>query len=205
MPTLVLATHNRDKALELRQRLEDLPLELCGLWEWPDHQPIAETGITLEENARLKAEEAARHTGLWAVADDTGLLVDALGGEPGVLSARFAGTQATYASNRKLLLDRLKGVPAGRRGARFETVIAFARPGLETLTVKGWVEGDILTEERGLGGFGYDAVFFHPASGRTFAELTLEEKNAVSHRGRAADALRALIQAVLQGSPSSRL
>lgn len=201
---MVLATHNRDKAAELRERLGDLPLQLRGLWEWPDHRPIEETGATLAENARLKAEDAASHTGLWAAADDTGLLVEALDGAPGVLSARFAGPEATYASNRRLLLERLRGVPAGRRGARFETVVAFARPGLETLTVRGWVEGEILTEERGRGGFGYDAVFFHTASGRTFAELTLEEKNSVSHRGRAADALKELIQAVLQAPPSGR-
>jgi XTP/dITP diphosphohydrolase len=202
--TLVLATHNRDKGRELAARLSELPLKIRGLWEWPDHPPIDETGSTLEENARLKAQDALAHTGHWAIADDTGLMVDALDGAPGVLSARFAGPGATYESNRQLLLERLSGVPPGRRGARFETVVAFARPEADTVCVRGWVDGEILAEERGLAGFGYDAVFYHPGSGKSFAELTLEEKNAVSHRGRAILALRQVLMAALQEAGLAR-
>ena len=203
-PTLVVATHNRDKGRELAAGLAGLPLTLRGLWEWPDHHPIEETGATLAENARLKAEDAAAHTGCWAVADDTGLLVEALDGAPGVLSARYAGPEATYASNRRRLLEEMRDVPEGRRGARFETVVAFARPGCETLIVRGWVEGEILAAERGAGGFGYDAVFYHPPSHKSFAELTLEQKNAVSHRGRAVLEARALLLRVLERAPAGR-
>lgn len=193
----MLATHNRDKGREIARLLEDLPVTLRGLWEWPDHRAADETGATLEANARLKAEEAAAFTGQWALADDTGLLADALDGAPGVFSARYSGPDATYASNRRKLLYDMQDVPAGRRGARFETVIALARLGHETLTVTGRVEGEILTEERGDGGFGYDTVFFHPPSGRSLAELTLEEKNAISHRGRALLLARSLLLKVL--------
>jgi len=199
-PELVLATHNRDKGREIAQLLSDLPITVRGLWEWPAHRAIDETGRTLEENARLKAEEACAYTGSWALADDTGLLVNTLGGAPGVWSARYSGPEATYASNRQKLLDDMKSVPAGERGARFETVIAIARPGEETLTVAGRVEGEILTIEKGAGGFGYDAVFYHPPSRRSFAELSLEEKNAISHRGRAVNLARSLIVKLLNTS-----
>jgi XTP/dITP diphosphohydrolase len=180
-------------------------LTLRGLWEWPDHRPVAETGATLEDNARLKAEDASACTGLWALADDTGLLVDALDGEPGVFSSRYSGPGATYASNRRRLLERMLRVPAGKRGARFETVIAVARPGEETLLARGWVEGEILTEEKGEGGFGYDAVFYHPPSRRSLAELTMQEKNAISHRGRAVLEARALLLKVLEQPRAGRV
>ena len=196
----MLATHNRDKGREISQILADLPIPVRGLWEWPDHQAADETGSTLEENARLKAEDACSFTGLWALADDTGLLVDALHGAPGVWSARYAGPGASYASNRQKLLHDMQAVPRGSRGARFETVIAIARPGVETLTVAGRVEGEILTTELGTGGFGYDAVFYHPPSRRSLAELTLEEKNAISHRGRAVVLARSLIVNLLESS-----
>lgn len=196
----MLATHNRDKGREIANILSDLPIPVRGLWEWSDHQAPDETGTTLEENARLKAEDACAHTGLWALADDTGLIVDALDGAPGVWSARYSGPGATYASNRQKLLHDLLGVPEGARGARFETVIAIARPGQETLTVAGRVEGEILTTEQGTGGFGYDAVFYHPPSRRSLAELTLAEKNAISHRGRAARLARTMLEQLLNSS-----
>lgn len=201
---LVLATHNRDKGREIARLLEDLPLVVRGLWEWPNHRPVEETGETLEANARLKAEEAAAFTGHWALADDTGLLVDALHGAPGVYSARFSGPGATYASNRRHLLDQLRDVPAGLRQARFETVIAVARFGHDTQTVTGRVEGEILPEERGEGGFGYDAVFYHAPSRRSLAELTLEEKNAISHRGRAVVLAKALLRQMLREGSQAR-
>lgn len=198
---LVLATHNRDKGREISKVLADLPLTVRGLWEWPAHRPVDETGSTLEANARLKAEDATACTGEWALADDTGLLVHALDGAPGAWSARYAGPGATYASNRRKLLEDMHQVPAGERGARFETVIAIARPGEETLTVTGYVEGEILEAEQGEGGFGYDAVFYHPPSGRSLAQLSLEEKNAISHRGHAVRLARTLLLELLRAKP----
>jgi len=198
---LVIATQNRDKARELSALLATLPVTCRGLWEWPDAPDVEETGQTLEANAMLKAESAARHTGLWAVADDTGLEVDALAGAPGVYSARFAGPGATYAGNRAKLLELLAGVSSRDRTARFRTAVALARPGEKTLVVEGAVEGLITEDERGELGFGYDAVFLHPGLGATFAEVTAEEKNAVSHRGRAAVALCELLSELLAVRP----
>ena len=196
---LVIATHNRDKGRELVALLADLPVRLHGLWEWPGATEVPETGTTLAQNAILKAEAAARLTGLWAVADDTGLEVAALGGGPGVYSARFAGVDATYAGNRAKLLDLLAGVPPAQRGACFRTVAALAMGDGAVRTVEGVVHGRITEEERGDGGFGYDAVFLYLPGGRTFAELSAAEKNAVSHRGRALRALKSLLSDLLAG------
>lgn len=196
---LVIATQNRDKAREIEALLAPLPVTLRGLWEWPDAPLVEETGQTLEANAALKAESATRHTGLWSVADDTGLEVEALHGAPGVYSARFAGEGATYAGNRAKLLDLLTGVSARRRGAQFRTAVALARPSRKTLFVEGSVSGLITEDERGDLGFGYDAVFLYPELGMTFAEMTPAEKNAVSHRGRALMALRDLLTGLLSG------
>lgn len=203
-PVLVVATHNRDKGREMKALLASLPVRLEGLWDWPGAPEVEETGHTLAENALLKAEAAARFTGQWAVADDTGLEVAALGGAPGVYSARFAGPDATYAGNRAKLLDLLDGVPARERTAVFRTVIALARPGLPTLSVEGAVPGSITEEERGLGGFGYDAVFLYPPAARTFAEMSADEKNAVSHRGRALVALVRLLTELLHAPAAPR-
>ena len=180
---LVVGTQNRDKGREIFARLRHLPLELRGMWEWPDAGPVEETGCTLSQNALLKAEAAARHTGLWAIADDTGLEVDALSGAPGVCSARFAGPHATYADNRQKLLRVLEGVADPKRGAQFRTVIALVRPGLPSETMAGVIEGCITTSEFGEEGFGYDSVFYVPEEARTFAQMTVVEKNRISHRG----------------------
>ena len=196
---VVIGTHNRDKGREMMACLDGLGLRFAGLWNWPGAGPVPETGETLAENAVLKAEAAAALSGQWAVADDTGLEVEELQGAPGVRSARYAGPEATYADNRARLLAALDGVPEERRHARFRTVIALARPEEPTVTVEGSVRGTILTEERGSGGFGYDAVFYYPPAGKTFAEMTAEEKNAVSHRGQALAALRARISGLLAG------
>lgn len=188
-PELVLATANADKAREIAEilggavRLAPRP---AGLGD------VAETGDTLEDNARLKAAAVAAFAGAPAVADDTGLEVDALGGAPGVWSARYAGPDATYADNVAKLLAALDGVPAGGRTARFRTVALARWPdGSEVLGV-GVVEGSIAACPRGAGGFGYDPVFA-PAEGdgRTFAEMGAAEKNLLSHRGRAFAALAA--------------
>jgi len=181
---LVVATKNPDKAAEVVAVLGRVRPDITlveGL-EWPD---VAETGATLEENAVLKAQSVAEHTGLPAVADDTGLEVDALDGAPGVRTARFAGDGATYADNRAALLAALDGV--ADRTARFRTVVALVEPGERVLTASGVLEGRIAVGERGAGGFGYDPVF--EVDGRTLAEIGEDEKNRISHRARALEAL----------------
>ncbi|TMQ69436.1 MAG: RdgB/HAM1 family non-canonical purine NTP pyrophosphatase [Candidatus Eisenbacteria bacterium] len=192
---MVLATFNRDKARELLALL-DLPgLELETLADIPGAVAPEETGATLLANATSKAEAALHLTGLPAIADDTGLEVDALDGAPGVHAARFAGPGATYADNVRLLLERMRGVPAERRGARFRTVCVAAFPGGERRIGEGVVEGRITEAPRGAQGFGYDPVFEVAALGRTFAELTHEEKSAISHRARAVRAVAEQLRA----------
>ncbi|HET9328180.1 MAG TPA: RdgB/HAM1 family non-canonical purine NTP pyrophosphatase [Candidatus Eisenbacteria bacterium] len=186
---LVLATFNRDKARELLALL-DLPgLELAILSDVRGATSPEEAGATLLENAVLKAEAALKLTGLPAIADDTGLEVDALNGAPGVHAARFAGPSATYADNVRLLLERMEGVPRERRSARFRTVCVSVFPNGSRLEAEGVVAGRITESPRGVQGFGYDPVFEVPELGRTFAEMTTEEKNTISHRARAARAL----------------
>lgn len=179
---LVLATRNAGKVAEMRTLLEGLPVVLSPAFAFPDAPEVDEDQPTLEGNARKKALTLYDHTGLPALADDTGLEVAALGGAPGVHSARFAGPEADDAANRQCLLEHLAG--AADRRARFRTVIAFAEGGAVRF-FEGVCRGHILEEERGTGGFGYDALFVPEGESRTFAELAPEEKNAVSHRGRA--------------------
>lgn len=196
---LVLATANSHKALEISAVLGSVPgLSLLPRPPWVPE--VEESGSTLEDNARLKAEALALATGEAAVADDTGLEVSALGGAPGVYSARYAGEGATYADNVAKLLAALAAAAgpgsAGppRRGARFRTVALVAWPDGREVLAEGAVDGEIAEVPRGGGGFGYDSVFV-PAGGdgRTFAEMSLEEKEAVSHRGRAFRALAGLL------------
>ncbi len=181
----MVATRNRGKLREIAEILAGLPLTVRGLDEFPEAPSVAETGSTFEENARLKALAAARATGRPALADDSGLEVDSLGGRPGVHSARYAGEGAgDEARCRKLLLE-LAEVDWEQRRARFVCVVAAARPTGILWTVEGVCCGYVNEEMQGRGGFGYDPIFFYPPLGRTFAELTSAEKNAVSHRGRA--------------------
>jgi XTP/dITP diphosphohydrolase len=192
---LVLASANPHKALEITAILEGSGLDVEIVPRPADVPDVVEDGITLEDNARLKAVAVCEATGLPAVADDTGLEVDALGGAPGVWSARYAGEAATYEDNVRKLLQELEGVAPDRRTARFSTVALVRWPDGREVAAIGTLEGDIITEARGANGFGYDPVF-RPAegNGRTFAEMTPEEKHRVSHRGRAfrtlADGLR---------------
>jgi len=195
----VLASMNRDKARELLELL-DLPgIELVSLADLPGAQAPEESGATLEENARLKARAALAFSGLPAIADDTGLEVEALGGRPGVHAARYAGPQASYADNVAKLLGELAGVPAGRRGARFRTAIVVGWPDGVEIGAEGTLEGRITAAPRGAGGFGYDPVFEVEDRGRTLAELTAAEKNALSHRARAVRSLAPLIRIKLEG------
>ncbi|MHB8438140.1 MAG: RdgB/HAM1 family non-canonical purine NTP pyrophosphatase [Acidimicrobiales bacterium] len=188
---MVLATDNRDKAAEIEVILRHELGERLDLVARPDSVPeVEETGDTLEENARLKAQALLDATGLAAVADDTGLEVDALDGAPGVYSSRFSGEHATYAQNVAKLLDDMRDVPDERRTAQFVTVAIAAFPGGQELVGRGVVHGRIATEKRGDHGFGYDPVFVpDDGDGRTFAQMEPAEKHAISHRGRAFRAL----------------
>lgn len=188
----VLATFNRDKARELEALLALPGLELVSLAEWPDAAAPIEDGATLLDNARIKARSALARTGLPAIADDTGLAVDALRGAPGVHTARFAGPDATYEDNVAHLLRALEPVPAAARTARFQTCCVAAFPDGREVVAEGQLEGRIATERRGTGGFGYDPVFELP-DGRMLAELSHDEKNAISHRGQAVKALAAAL------------
>ncbi|GAB5520752.1 MAG: RdgB/HAM1 family non-canonical purine NTP pyrophosphatase [Rhodothermales bacterium] len=179
---LVLATRNAGKIAEMRSLLSDLPLTVYNVSDFPNAPVVDEDAPTLDGNALKKATALFHHTGYAALADDTGLEVDALGGKPGVHSARFASPNATDADNRRHLIDKLDGTDT--RAARFRTVIAFVEDG-HTHYFEGICEGQILTAERGDGGFGYDALFQPDGYDRTFAELSRDEKNAISHRGRA--------------------
>ncbi len=183
---LVLATANPDKAAEIRAVLHDAGVDVELLPRPADVPEVDETGVTLEDNARLKAVALCEATGLPAVADDTGLEVDALGGAPGVFSARYAGEDATYADNVEKVLGALVGVEAAARTARFSTVALARWPDGREVAAIGAVEGVIATEARGDAGFGYDPLFVPvEGDGRTFAEMSAEEKHRVSHRGRA--------------------
>jgi XTP/dITP diphosphohydrolase len=182
---IVLATANRDKIIEIKHALARLPLEILTREDFPAIPEVVEDGYTLEANALKKGRALLSGTGIMSLADDTGLEVDALGGAPGVFSSRFAGPGATYADNVRLLLEKMRGVPRERRTARFRCVIALVEPtGVEAL-VEGICEGEITDAPRGEGGFGYDPAFYVPSEKKTFAELSLEEKDRISHRGQA--------------------
>lgn len=183
MATFVLATANPHKAEEMRAVLSSLDIAVV---ERPAHvADVEETEETLEGNALLKARALTEATGLPAVADDTGLFVDALGGRPGVRSARYAGEEATYEQNVEKLLAELLNVPGDERGASFRTVVAVAYPNGDSLVVEGELRGTIALEARGERGFGYDPVFVVDGDGRTLAEMSSEEKNKGSHRANA--------------------
>ena len=195
-PRLVVATRSAHKLAELRTLLDVPHAELVSLDDLGVEGDIDETGATFEANAALKARHAARTTGLPALADDSGIEVDALGGGPGVRTRRYAGEHATDAENNAKLLAALDGLPPGRRGARYVCILALARPddagprgGIPLTLVRGTCRGRIATAPRGNGGFGYDPIF-EPRSeapgGRTLGEWSAEAKNAISHRGAAA-------------------
>lgn len=176
MPTVVVATGNPGKLTEMQAHLGDLPWDLVLK---PADLDVEETGTTFLANARIKASEVAKATDQWAIADDSGLAVDALNGAPGIYSARYADSDPARINR---LLNELAGIT--ERGAQFICAIALARPdGTIALETEGICRGEILTAPKGIGGFGYDPVFYMPASGQTFAEMTPAQKEAVSHRG----------------------
>lgn len=185
MRRLVIATRNRGKLEEIREILSELNISVESLSDYPCIGEIEETGETFIENALEKAIAVAKHTRQVALADDSGLVVDALGGAPGVMSARYAGPGASDSEKYRKLLSAMDDVPDGQRTARFICVVAIATPEGHTWTAEGSVEGAITREPRGSGGFGYDPVFLVPELGLTFAQIDTKTKNNMSHRARA--------------------
>ncbi len=198
MHRLVLATRNAGKVRELAALLGPLGVEVVSLADYPEIGEIPEEGDTFQENAIFKAREVARLTGETALADDSGLEVDALNGAPGVYSARFAGEPKSDTANNAKLLRLLTGLPPEKRTARFRCVMALAVPDGRVYTAEGTSEGIILDAPRGDNGFGYDPLFYVEEFGKTFAELDLATKNTISHRGRALQKVKDLVLKVLQ-------
>ena len=189
-PVLVIATRNPGKRREFAELFAGLPIDLQDLSSFPDAPIVEERHDTYLANAHDKALTIGRFTGLPALADDSGLEVDALGGQPGVRSARYAGNSASDRDNIDLLLRTLHGTPDAERSARFRCVIVVALPNGDTLQSEGVCEGRIARQASGMSGFGYDPVFYYPPAKSTFAELAGAEKNRVSHRARACQRLR---------------
>jgi XTP/dITP diphosphohydrolase len=188
--TVVLATRNQNKTKEIMTIFLDVPIQFQTLDNFPNAPEVKENATTLEGNAQKKAYEIAHFTQKIALADDTGLEVDFLDGMPGVISARFAGKGCSYNDNNTKLLNLLKGVPTEHRKARFRCVMALAVPGGATLTVEGRLDGYITDRPRGTDGFGYDPVFLVPEVGKTLAEMSPSQKNSLSHRFLALQAIR---------------
>lgn len=194
MRDLLLATTNRHKVEEYRTIFADLPYRLLSLSDVALDMDVEETGTTFQQNADLKALAYAHASGMLSLADDSGIEIDALGGEPGVYSARFLGVQTSYEERFRYILERLRGLPIAQRGARFRCVITIAEPSGYHRSVEGNEEGVIADEPRGTLGFGYDPIFLVPEFGKTHAELSSEEKHRISHRGRAARKARVLLE-----------
>ena len=193
MRALLLATTNRHKLEEYSAIFSDIRFELLSLYDVRLDINVEETGTTFAENAILKAQTYAQATGMLSLADDSGLEIDALGGAPGVYSARFAGVNTSYEERFRLIEQQLQGLPMEQRTARFRCSIALAEPSGYYCVVEGVIEGQIAESPRGDHGFGYDPIFLVPELGKTTAELTPDQKNRISHRGRAAQKARILL------------
>ena len=193
---IVLATHNRDKCAEMEAIMSDMPIQLLTLNELPKIEEIIEDGKTLEENALIKAKTVHKITHLPAIADDTGLEVDALGGLPGIYSARYAGENCSYSDNVNKLLKEMANIPPQKRSALFRTAIAYVDENME-LTTEGVVEGVIIDVTKGIDGFGYDPVFYMQDMKKTYAEMSMNEKNQISHRGKVVKNMKILLQSRL--------
>jgi XTP/dITP diphosphohydrolase len=195
---LVLATGNLNKVAELKELLKDLELEIATIDQYPGLVMPEEDRPDLAGNAAKKAEAVSGFTGEIALADDSGLEVEALGGRPGVHSARYSGEDGNYEANNRKLLCELEGLPKERRGARFACAIAIAVPGDKTYVVEEYCPGRIADSLRGEGGFGYDPLFIYEPAGVSFAEMSAEDKNKVSHRGQALRSARELLADLLK-------
>jgi XTP/dITP diphosphohydrolase len=198
--TILIATGNPGKQKEIQAMVTGLPIRLVGLRDMAAMPQPVEDGDTFAANARIKARYYARQTGLWTLAEDSGLQVDCLGGIPGVRSARFAGPQRNDPDNNARLVEMVRNVPENLRTARYRCVMILADGDCILAQSEGILEGVILTEPRGSNGFGYDPHFWLPALGKTAAELTTDQKNAVSHRGQALRAMRTTLQSLLARS-----
>jgi XTP/dITP diphosphohydrolase len=196
---IVLATRNPGKIVELRRILADI--DVVGLEAYPQIEDVAETGLTFAENSLLKAHAVAQGSGLPAVADDSGLCVDALNGMPGIFSARWSGRHGDDQANLDLLLAQISDVPDAHRQAHFACTAALALPTGEEWVAEGAIHGSLIRERRGVHGFGYDPIFVPDGDTRTTAELEPDEKDSISHRGRAFRALAEIISQVLVTSP----
>lgn len=199
MRQLLIATGNAHKIQEIREILEDCGIQverLLCLKDIPGYEAPEEDGDSFRANAIIKAEAAAKASGLPALADDSGLTVDALGGAPGIYSARYAGPEQDDAANRRKLLSALADTPQGQRQGAFVCAVALALPGEETIVREAIVPGEIAPEEQGDGGFGYDCLFFLPEKGSTMAQLPQAEKNGLSHRAKALEALADVLSAL---------
>ena len=193
---IVIATHNKDKFKELYFGLKSLNVELLSLDDFPGIGEIIEDGDTLEANALIKARTVYKLTSLPTISDDTGLSVDALNGAPGVYSARYAGENCSYLDNVNKMLSEMKNISENKRGANFTTVMAYV-DGKGELLAEGVVKGVIANKIKGIGGFGYDSIFYVHNKGKTFSEMTIEEKNSVSHRSKAIDDLKSKLATYL--------
>ena len=198
MRKIIFATGNAGKMKEIREILKDLDAEVLSMKEAGVEADIVEDGKTFEENAVIKAKTVCELTGEIALADDSGLEIDYLNKEPGIYSARYMGEDTSYRIKNANLIERLEGVPDEKRTARFVCAIAAAFPDGTVKTVRGTMEGRIGYEEAGENGFGYDPIFYLPEYGCSSAELSMEEKNKISHRGKALEAMKAQLKKVLE-------
>ena len=194
MNTIIFATSNQNKMKEIREILNDIDVEILSMKEAGIDADIIEDGKTFEENALIKARAIRDLSGCIVLADDSGLEVDALNKEPGIYSARYMGEDTSYRIKNANLIERLNGVPDEKRTARFVCAVAAAFPDGSVKTVRGTMEGRIGYEEKGENGFGYDPIFYLPEYGCTSAELSMEEKNKISHRGKALRAIKEELQ-----------
>lgn len=194
MKRMIFATGNENKMVEIREILGELPLEILSMKQAGITADIVEDGNTFEENALIKAREVCKLAGEMVMADDSGLEIDYLNGEPGIYSARYMGEDTSYRIKNQNLIDRLQGVPDEQRTARFVCAIAAAFPDGREMVVRGTIEGRIGYEERGENGFGYDPIFYLPESGMSTAELSPKDKNSISHRGNALRKMKELLE-----------
>ena len=197
---LVLATKNQGKVAEMKRLLGGLDVRITSLADHPEAPEAVEDGRTFLENARKKARLVAEATGILALADDSGLVVEALGGAPGVRSARYAGRQGDYEANNARLIDEMRDVPDGKRGAAFVCVMVLTEPGGREWHVEGRCEGEIGRELTGTNGFGFDPLFYVSSEGATMAELPMDRKNEISHRGQALRCIEQILVDLLRKS-----
>ena len=193
MQRIIFATTNENKMKEIREILADFPVEILSLKEASIQADIDENGSSFEENAAIKAEAIERMTGAIVLADDSGLEIDYLNGEPGIYSSRYLGEDTSYVKKNSVILERLKDVPEEKRSARFICAVAAAFPDGQSKVIRGTMEGSIGYEIKGENGFGYDPIFYLPQYGKYSAELTSDEKNAISHRGEALRRIREVL------------